>query len=417
MRTARNEKLSTAAVRELEAIDATLRGESVDREHARLVALVHELQESRAQPAREFVQTLDARAARGFDREAGAQERLAGRPPRVKPGRRPARAKRPPRPLLAAGLAAALALSVAVPLAVSGHKAATARVAQAPAQTESATTLTRRAPARAANTFDTKGPATTSTPQAAEPSSGPASAAAAGGSGSTAAAAAPRQVERSTTLALGVAPNAIQSTSQQVFTLVSGFGGYVRQSNVSAGSSGQGGASFDLRVPSANLSNALAALSHLGRVRSENDTTNDVTEQFDSLRGSLADLQAERSSLLKQLAASSQAQQEATLKDRLRAVETHISELRGQLNALRNRVDYTSVALTLTAEAAVASKQGDLTPGGAARDAGQVLQDAFAVLVIAAAASVPIGALGLLAWVALSSTRRRAREQALDTSA
>jgi hypothetical protein len=240
--------------------------------------------------------------------------------------------------------------------------------------------------------------------------------------GSGAAASAPpnaapqRQVEKTSTLEVGVAPGSIQSAAQRVFTLTSAFGGYVRQSSVSSGSVGQGGASFDVRLPASNLSAAIAALSHLGHVRSETDMTNDVTDQLASLQRSTSALQAQRASLLRQLAAASEPQQEATLKARLHAVEVHISQLQGTLGALRSRVDYTSLALSLTPEAAAGAASGDLTPGGAARDAAQILDAALAVLVIAAAAVLPLGSLIVAAWFLAALMRRRLREHALDAS-
>jgi hypothetical protein len=201
-----------------------------------------------------------------------------------------------------------------------------------------------------------------------------------------------------------------------VFTIVSSFNGYVRQSNVSSGGPGQGGASFDIRVPSANLANAIAALSGLGHVRSENNTTNDVTDQFNSLQSSLANLRAERASLLKQLARASEGQEEARLKDRLRYVDAQISQEQGALGALGNRINYTAVAFSLTPEAAAPSKHSELTPGAAARNAGKILEAALAVLVLAAAALLPLGFITLAAWVVIGSTRNRLREQALDAS-
>jgi hypothetical protein len=225
-----------------------------------------------------------------------------------------------------------------------------------------------------------------------------------------------RQVERTSTLDVGVAPAAIQSAAQRVFTLASAFGGYVKQSNVSAGGPGQGGASFDVRLPSSNLAAAIAALSHLGHVRSENDTTNDVTDQFGSLQRSLGALQAERSSLLRQLAAASEAQQATTLKARLHVVEERIAQLQGALRALTARIDYTSLALSLTPESAAAAASGDLTPGAAAGDAARILDAALAVLVIGAAAVLPLAVMILAGWVAVALLRRRLREQALDAS-
>jgi hypothetical protein len=190
----------------------------------------------------------------------------------------------------------------------------------------------------------------------------------------------------------------------------------VRQSNVSSGSVGQGGATFDLRLPASNLTTAIAALSRLGHVRSETDTTNDVTDRLGSLERSIAGLQAERASLLRQLAAASEPQQEASLKARLHALEARISQLQGTVGALRNRVDYTSLALSLTPEAAAGAASGDLTPGGAADDAARILDAALAVLVIGAAAVLPLASLIVGVWFVTVLMRRRLREHALDAS-
>jgi hypothetical protein len=160
----------------------------------------------------------------------------------------------------------------------------------------------------------------------------------------------------------------------------------------------------------------MAALSALGHVRSENDTTNDVTDQFNSLQRSLGDLRAERTSLLRQIARASEAQEVTTLKARLGHVEARISQQQGAVRSLSDRINYTSLALSLTPEAAAASKHNDLTPGAAARDAGQILEAAVAVVVIGAAALLPLAAIALAAWLVVVSTRRRLREQALDAS-
>jgi hypothetical protein len=223
-------------------------------------------------------------------------------------------------------------------------------------------------------------------------------------------------VERTSTLEIGVAPDSVQSAAQRVFSLASSYGGYVAQSNVSTGSPPQGGASFDVRLPSSKLSAAIAALSHLGRVRSENNSTNDVTDQLGSLRRSLAGLQAERSSLLRQLAAATEAGPAQTLKERLHRVEASISHVQAAVRALVARVDYTSLALTLTAESSAGAASGDLTPGAAAGDAARILDAALAVLVIGGAAALPLAAIVLLGWIAVALGRRRLREHALDAS-
>ena len=328
---------------------------------------------------------------------AGASKR-AGRPSR--------RTSPLSRPALAAALTALVAVAVAVPLAVSrgGHhpeRVSGAAVGEAHSGGAKSAGPALAGPEEPALRGDEKAAGAGANAAAA-----PSSAAAAGS----------RRVERTATLDVGVAPGSIESTSQQVFTLASSVGGYVRQSNVSSGAPGQSGASFDVRIPSSSVSRAIAELSQLGHVRSENDTTNDVTEQFNSLRDLLGTLQAERASLLRRLASASAPQQEAALKARVQYVQRRISQLQRELSGLRTRVDYTSLALTLTAETPPGAKQGNLTPGGAARAAGQILETALAVLVIGVAALFPLVAVALVAWLAIISSRRRLREHALDAS-
>jgi Domain of unknown function (DUF4349) len=382
-------RLTADAQRELAAIDAALCGETVTPEHLPLAELALATQALRPRPSDEFVRALDSRAAQGFrrERQARANDSPRGSSSARPKGRRRLTSLRTALPALGLAALAAVAVTVSLSLSRSGG----GRVAQPVPNSAAAAP---RGPLVKAPAGATAG---------------------AGASAPAFGAATPtRQVERTSTLDIGVAPDSIQSAAQRVFTLASAFGGYVKQSNVSSGAPAQGGASFDVRLPSTNLAGAIAALSHLGHVRSENDTTNDVTDQFGSLQRSLGDLQAERSSLLRQLAGASEAQQTATLKARLHAVEARISQVQRALRALTARIDYTSLALSLTPESSSGAASGDLTPGAAAGDAARILDTALAVLVIGAAAVLPFALIILAGWIAVALLRRRLREQALD---
>jgi Domain of unknown function (DUF4349) len=391
--------------RELRALDAALAGGVVPAEHDSLAKLARELRELRVLPHEEFAATLDARAAQGF--------RRTGRPRRspAVAGDRGTRA-RLRRALLApaaglGALAAVVAVLVVLLAGGSGHHspAVTAGAAASrPAGVSSAGTPSSAPPAQALD--ETAQHAAKGTLRAAPPASGSSPEAASSG-------ASERQVERAATLELGVAERSVQSAAKRVFSLVETFGGYVRRSNVGSGT-GQSGATFDIRVPSVNLAGAIAALSDLGRVRAETNTTNDVTDRYGSLERDLGSERAARNSLLAQLSVESEAARAAALRARLRAIESRIRGQEGALKALRARVDYTSLALSLSGEAAAASGKGDLTPGGAAHDALRILDGALAVLVLAAAALLPLAAVLAAVWLLVLHTRRRLREQALD---
>ena len=142
-----------------------------------------------------------------------------------------------------------------------------------------------------------------------------------------------------------------------------------------------------------------------------------MTNQLSSLQRSLADLRAQRSSLLKQLAGATEARRAEQLRRQLQAIEARIGQTQGAIRALFSRVDYTRLALSLTPESSgAATTGGDLTPGGAAHSAAKILDAALAVLVIAAAAILPLAVVVTAGWIVVSTARRRLREQALDAS-
>lgn len=412
-------RLNADAIRELQALDAALRGESVEGEHASTVELVRAMRAVKPAPSERAALALNTRVAHAFERKPRRASRLrarTGRPPRAAEAESRGTGHRRswPRTVFShpgwvAGALAGVALAVAVPLTLTG--------ATRPPSGEA---TSARAPA-------TSAPATRAPSRVLAPAPFAAQAAPA------AAAQSARQVERAATLDVGVASNAIQSTAQRVFTLASAFHGYVQQSSVSTGGKPteppvqvergeggdqgeQGGASFQLRLPSSSLGAALAALAQLGHVRSETDTTNDVTGQVDGLQRSLHDAEARRSSLLGQLTRASSAESEAALKRRLRAVERRISGLRQALDGVNGRVQYTNVALSLTPEAHRSEDGGYLTVGGALHDGGRILAAALAVLVLVGTALLPVALMGLAGWALVSATRRRMREQALDES-
>ena len=97
-------------------------------------------------------------------------------------------------------------------------------------------------------------------------------------------------------------------------------------------------------------------------------------------------------------------------------MDARISQLQGAVRGLTARVDYTSLALSLTPESSGGAASGDLTPGAAAGDAARILDAALAVLVIGGAAVLPLAAIVLMGWIAVAILRRRLREQALDAS-
>ncbi|HEV2728154.1 MAG TPA: DUF4349 domain-containing protein, partial [Solirubrobacterales bacterium] len=87
----------------------------------------------------------------------------------------------------------------------------------------------------------------------------------------------PRAVERSAQLVLGADPGDVGEDSSKVFEAVHAHDGIVMSSSTREGKAGAAGARFELLIPSAKLSDALAALSAIDEVVSRHEATTDIT--------------------------------------------------------------------------------------------------------------------------------------------
>jgi negative regulator of sigma E activity len=219
-----------------------------------------------------------------------------------------------------------------------------------------------------------------------------------------------RRVERNTDLTLSTSRDDVQSVADDVVATTQRFGGIVDSSQISTSDS-QGSAVFALRVPTARLDDAVAALSKLAHVASLSQGSTDITGAFVSVADRLKDARAERAALLKALGRASTTEQVDAIKLRLRDNRSQIAALKGELNALRRRADLARVSVSV--EGNGHKTGGAWTPGDAANDALRVLEVAAGVLLIGLAVAFPLVLLGGGAALVARSTRRRRRESAL----
>jgi len=226
-----------------------------------------------------------------------------------------------------------------------------------------------------------------------------------------------RRVQRSADLTLSVPMGKLSSASDGVIRTVDRFGGIVASSAIGSDDN-TGEASFDLRIPTDRLDDALAALSKLGHVAERRQNLVDITGSFTSTQDRLSDARAERRGLLRALGRASTQARIDSLRARLRTVRSQIARLNGDLAALRQRADLSTVSVTVRGDG---SKSGDedgagggWSTGDAARDALRVLEVMAGVTLIALAISAPLALLAGLVALGVRSGRRRRREGALD---
>jgi hypothetical protein len=372
--TRRTETLDPEIARELEALEAALAGApGADPD---LSALVRDVRAQAPPMAPAFADRLDERVREGFPRKRRFPSRRVLVP--------------------ALGFAASVLLAIVVV---------------------------------ANNGADEHQPASLSAPVAAEQDSSASSGASSGASTAAPAPAAKsvapappqtslggtRRVERSAQLTLTTARDDVQNVSDDVIAVTQAAGGVVASSQVETGDGG-GSASFDLRIPTAKLDETIKRLSDLAHVGSLSQGSTDITAPFLSAADRVSEVRAERRGLLRALGRATTDREIDTLKARLRANRSALSQAKGELQALRRRATHASVGVVVqgTGTARGHDGGGAWTPRDALRDAQRVLEVAAGVALVALAIALPLTLLAGLAGLASRTLRRRRRAHALD---
>jgi hypothetical protein len=412
------ESLTPEQERELEALDRALAGEPVEFELRELEELVRDVRATGPEMTPAFAARLEQEVADGFP---SSQERPPTSVRRPWAGRRWVL-------LPAAGSLAAVLVALVVVLG-GGSSSSPSQLSSSesppteaaiPAQPEAGVAADSAAGSTATPDPNEVGKARRSAAPAPAQSSGGAGGSAGGASpsASTIAPAPSRKVERNAVLVIQTPDGKFETTTDAVIATVGRFRGIVASSQIGASDANGGEASFELRIPTERLDQALAALSKLGHVTERSQNLQDITSSFTSAQERLTDARAERRGLLRALARATTTQQIASIKAQLRTVSSRISAAKGQLASLRRRADLSTVSLTVmgggSSETGGSSGGGHWTPGDAAGDALRVLEVSAGVALIGLAVLAPLGLIGVAVALAVRSGRRRRRETALD---
>lgn len=406
--------LNPEEMRELDALDRVLAGEPVDADLRELEDLVLDIRENAPQMTPAFAAALEQEVSEGFPMRA------QGSRPRPQPQPRPRR-----RWMLvpAAGTLAAVAIALVAVIGPNDEGAVNTPAMSSRAEPGAALEdlpATAAAPAPPEDMAAQPGAGSGSPGRGAvvpRPDASRTSSARQRPSGAPATTTAARKVERNAVLVLESPDDEVESTADAVIRTVDRFGGIVQSSSSSSGDGSDGEATFDLRIPTVKLDEALAALSKLGHVAERSQNLQDITRSFTSAQDRLADARAERRGLLRALGRATTPLQIESLRSRLRLVRGTIARRDGELRSLRRRADLSTVQLTIrgTGKSDEGAAGGQWTPGDAAADAVRVLEVIAGVGVIVLAIAAPFTLLGMAIVLGVRVGRRRRREGALGT--
>jgi hypothetical protein len=210
-------------------------------------------------------------------------------------------------------------------------------------------------------------------------------------------------------MTLSTDPDEVDDVADGVVGVVDRYEGIVVSSNVSTAGD-RGRASFDLRIPTANLQAALADLSDLASVSSRDEGIRDITAPFVSAEERFTDAKAEVDALLEELSEADSSSEIASVREQLRFARDELAAARSELGALKQRSEFSRLSLAVTGD-------GDAdgwSLGDASDTAVNVVEDLLGAILIALAVIVPLGAIAIGAWLAWTKLLRRRRERSLD---
>jgi hypothetical protein len=231
-----------------------------------------------------------------------------------------------------------------------------------------------------------------------------------------------RDIERSAYVILGTKPGEVSAASTKVFEAVHAAHGFVLHSQVKSGSTGATGAYFELKIPSANVEDALSAFSQIAEVRERHDSTNDITAPTVGVAEELRDSNASVEGLLKELGSVETEVERESVEAQLREERRRHASIRARLDRLGKRASMSDVIVRIVTDhgagvapvAPTTPGSGNWGVGDALHDAGHILTIAAGVVLIALAVLAPIGLIVLALWLANGFRVRRLRERTLS---
>ena len=224
-----------------------------------------------------------------------------------------------------------------------------------------------------------------------------------------------RDIERAAQIVLATEADEVRAAAGEVFATVHSYNGIVLESAVNDNGP-DAEANFELLIPSAKVSDALADFSEIAEVRSREEATADITAPTVSLEERMRDGQARIESLLGQLADADTDGERVAAETELRGERARLAVLRSRLSSLERRASFSKVSLRIESGPAGGADSDDGKWGisDALRDAGEILATAGAVAVVGLAFIVPFALIFVLVWLARRAWIRRSRDRALD---
>lgn len=217
----------------------------------------------------------------------------------------------------------------------------------------------------------------------------------------------------SATLTLEVADSdAVSRAAQDALDLTRSLGGYVVSSSVATGE--EGSASLTVRVPVTRVQDAIAGLSGLGRIVSQQVTIDDLQANLDELVKREASVRGQIARILARLRTEDlDPQTEAVLRSRLQTLRTELRELRSGIDATNAEARMSTIQLTVVTPGAFGAVAPPSRIDRTIDEALNVLAWEGVIAVGIAIVLAPFALVAFAAWLGRRLYRRHEEEQLL----
>lgn len=145
-----------------------------------------------------------------------------------------------------------------------------------------------------------------------------------------------------------------------------------------------------IRVPSKSFDDAITAVKALGKVNSINIKADDVSEEYVDLQSRLKNLQAQEGQLLTIMAKAQTVAEILAVQQQLTSVQGEIEVIKGRMQYLDNRVDFSTINITIQEPGAVVPAADEWGFVTALRTAAKAFIAVLNGLIIALGGALPI---------------------------
>ncbi|MGI6642496.1 MAG: DUF4349 domain-containing protein [Bacillota bacterium] len=215
-----------------------------------------------------------------------------------------------------------------------------------------------------------------------------------------------RKIVRNAVLNVEVSRGKVREAAQQAMSIVQVHFGYIEQSSMAQSTAEDDFSSFYMtaRVPSGELDSTMEELAGIGRVKRQDTSSSDITDQYVDLDARLRNKIVQEERLLKIIG-------EAKSVGELLQVEGELSRVRGDIESMQAQINHYDKSVAMASLSFTAMQEGSgVKPPSPWGDIWRTFVNAWRNVLLVAARSAPgIITLGALGTAAFLLVRRRQR--------